>query len=1215
MSDPAATAALRRGDAAVSAQAQRVFERPFVVEAGAGTGKTTLLVARCLAWALGPGWKLAEDRLGPGDLDQVAAEVLSRVAAITFTEAAAAEMANRLGEVLAEVAHGKLRDGIDAGALIGSEALREARARALLGALDRWVVRTIHAFCRRLLARHPLAAGLHPELEVDADERITRAVAREVVEAAVRKGYDEPGDPDLIALGVEGIGPPEIEEALVAFLREAVDARALAEAVFTPERIASFLEALRAALDRFAAADGGRLATTKKSASKTHEALRAIEAADHALSRCSADVGSFDALAEALREHWSKNALERLRDWGAPEGFNASETKTLGDAASTVAEAAAVLCAAVESAVGLRPLRLESARRVLCALLARAREKLRERGAIGYASLLREARDLLRDQPAVRARVRSDFDQLLVDEFQDTDPVQCDIVRLLALDDAAGARPGLFLVGDPKQSIYGWRAADLRAYASLVADALGPGGEPALLCVNRRSVPAILDEVERAIEPAMAEGGADQAAFQPLVASERREREALAPSPPRAFVEHWISWSWNSETHRPRRPRASEAAKLEAEAVARDLAQLEQTEGFEWKHAGVLMRSWGDLEVYLHALREAGIPYAVEGGRSYYQRREVIDASALVRCVLDPNDHLALLTWLRSPSVGVPDAALIPLWTREFPRLVSALTGPEAAQLAALGDVIDAALADLPEEIPGLDRVAGWERSLAFAVDGIAHLRASFARDAVDLFVEKLRGLTLLEATEAARFPGAFRLANLDRFFRELRAELEAEESDVQALLRRLRSDVDSERAIADARPEHAGQDAVQVMTIHGAKGLEFRHCYLVQLHKGPGGNRGKRGKPVVKEADGRWEYRVFEAPTPGFAAVTAREERVEAAERVRALYVAMTRARDRLVLLGSWPLAGGGKQSAKGEALIDLLRARRESPAALEEVMIRARAGGQDGEIDGNGVRWSFPALWPAQPSPKSAEAIDGGREELGAVESDMRSLGASREAAHRRMQRRYRAPASQDAHADERESRAERRFGAIGAQTAKPMPEAARAIAAAAGTAVHRVLEELRLDGDVRKDLARRSAALPDWIEPLVPASERAATLASAREVLARFEGGPLIDRLTSLRDAVISRELTVLVPAEPEGDGPVGFVAGAIDLLYRVPETGEYVVADYKTDRVEGDAALAEHARRYEGQAAHYRRAIQEALALPHPPRFELWFLHAGAVVRLG
>ena len=1205
MSAPDSPQALRERDAAVSAGAQRVFDRPFVVEAGAGTGKTTLLVARCLAWSLGPGWERAEGRLGAGDDDALAGEVLSRVAAITFTEAAAAEMAKRLGDVLAEVAAGELRAGIDAGALPPDPELRKQRARALLGALDRWVVRTIHAFCRRLLAQHALAAELHPEFQVDAEGRAARAVAREVVEAAVREGYGDPGEPDLIALGVDGFGPPELEEALLAFLNEGVEPEALAEPAFTPEWIASRSAELRGALERFGAAEGGRLARVPRSASITHEVVGGLEASAGALSRCSGDLVSFDALAEALRQGWSDKAVKRLRVWCGATGFNSAETKALGGAAPALAAAAPDLHAAVEKLVALRPLRFERARRVLHALLGRARRRMRERGAIGFSGLLREARDLLRDQPEVCARARAELDQLLVDEFQDTDPVQCEIVRLLALDPGAGQRPGLFLVGDPKQSIYGWRQADLRAYNALVREALGPNAAPELLCVNRRSLPAILEEVERAVAPVMVQAGDDQAVFQPLVASEQRESEshALAPAPPRACVEHWVSWTWDPEAGGARAPRAAEAARLEAEAVARDLAELKQTPGFEWKHAGLLMRTWSDLEIYLAALREAGIPYAVEGGRSYRERREVIDASALVRCVLDPNDHLALLTWLRSPSVGVPDAALIPLWTRELPRRISALAGPAPALLAEILREIEAALAELPAGIPGLERVAGWERNLAFAVAGIAHLRASFANDAVDRFVEKLRGITLLDATEAARFPGAFRLANLDRFFRELREELEADEADVQALLRRLRAAPDAEPAGADARPELAAQDAVQVMTIHGAKGLELRHCYLLQLHKGSGQPPGAEAKPVVKELDGCWEYRVFGAPSKDYARLQAREARVEAAERVRALYVAMTRARDRLVLLGNRPL--NGKGGAREESLLELLRSRRENPASLAESMARAQAEGGDGERDASGVRWRFPALSAGEDPPRAPAGE--GDEDPADLEAELRALDALREAAQRRMRRAFRAPASADAHADERERRAEpeRRVAALAA---------ARETAAAAGTAVHRALEELALAADPRQELARASAGLAAWIDASA-AGEPAAALGRARETLARFADGPLLDRFAALRGAVIARELPVLVPAEAEGEGPVGFVSGSIDLLYRDPESGELVVVDYKTDRVEGKAALRERAERYAGQARHYRRAIQEALALAAPPRFELWFLHAGEIVPVG
>jgi hypothetical protein len=104
-----------------------------------------------------------------------------------------------------------------------------------------------------------------------------------------------------------------------------------------------------------------------------------------------------------------------------------------------------------------------------------------------------------------------------------------------------------------------------------------------------------------------------------------------------------------------------------------------------------------------------------------------------------------------------------------------------------------------------------------------------------------------------------------------------------------------------------------------------------------------------------------------------------------------------------------------------------------------------------------------------------------------------------------------------------------------------------------VHRVLEELGLGGDLREELARGIARSSERVEGLVPARDRAETLAKARDTLERFASGPLLERLAGLRDAVIARELPLLIPADPEGEGPVGFVAGAIDLLYRDPATG--------------------------------------------------------------
>jgi ATP-dependent exoDNAse (exonuclease V) beta subunit len=153
-----------------------------------------------------------------------------------------------------------------------------------------------------------------------------------------------------------------------------------------------------------------------------------------------------------------------------------------------------------------------------------------------------------------------------------------------------------------------------------------------------------------------------------------------------------------------------------------------------------------------------------------------------------------------------------------------------------------------------------------------------------------------------------------------------------------------------------------------------------------------------------------------------------------------------------------------------------------------------------------------------------------------------------------------------------------------------------------VHAVLE-----GADWSDAALERAALAE-----APPGERAAVLAHARGVFARFGAGPLAARLAALAPHVVARELPVWL--QPEGaEAPVAFVAGAIDLLYRDPESGALVVADYKTDAVEPEHVAA-HAARYAGQGAAYVRAVERALGLAAPPRFELWFLSAGTIVTL-
>src|SRR5262249_20412398 len=147
----------------------------------------------------------------------------------------------------------------------------------------------------------------------------------------------------------------------------------------------------------------------------------------------------------------------------------------------------------------LDPERLRHGRLALAPLLAAVEDELRRRGVATFDALLRDARRLLAAHPGVRVQLRRGIAQLRVDEFQDTDATQCEVLRWIALDGPAAERPGLFLVGDPKQSIYGWRNADLRAYQSFVAKVLEAGGCVRLLVENFRSAPPVLGEVARVI--------------------------------------------------------------------------------------------------------------------------------------------------------------------------------------------------------------------------------------------------------------------------------------------------------------------------------------------------------------------------------------------------------------------------------------------------------------------------------------------------------------------------------------------------------------------------------------------------------------------------------------------------------------------------------------------------------------------------------------------
>ncbi len=218
--------------------------------------------------------------------------------------------------------------------------------------------------------------------------------------------------------------------------------------------------------------------------------------------------------------------------------------------------------------------------------------------------------------------------------------------------------------------------------------------------------------------------------------------------------------------------------------------ELHDQEGVPWNEFGLLLRSTSRLETYLESFRRARIPFVVTSDKHYFRRREIIEAAALVRTVLVPVDHLGLVTFLRSATVGVPDAALLPLWQNRFPELVTRLSGPESPELETLRKTVRKVATDLPADIPGLDDIRGWESSAIAALENLAYLRQAFDTEPSDRFINQLRERFLFDVTESARHLGIYRLANLDRFFRELERALEEQGGDIQGVLRALRRSV-----------------------------------------------------------------------------------------------------------------------------------------------------------------------------------------------------------------------------------------------------------------------------------------------------------------------------------------------------------------------------------------------------------------------------------------
>jgi ATP-dependent exoDNAse (exonuclease V) beta subunit len=473
------------------------------------------------------------------------------------------------------------------------------------------------------------------------------------------------------------------------------------------------------------------------------------------------------------------------------------------------------------------------------------RARKRQAGALDFADLEEYAVRLLEDDQAARERLQAQFDHILMDEFQDTNGQQARLLKLVRPPDR------FYAVGDINQSIFGFRHAEPQGFAEYRDEIQRSGRRLVNLAANFRSRPEILSAVETIT------AGQPGIEARPLLAG--RQFETARP----------LCVEVIGVCAEP----AAEALRIEAKHVARRILELLSEEPrFEFKHVAVLVRNTEVLGDFAEAFEEAGIPYVVNRGRGFYESREVNDLTHLLRVIANPRDEVSLAVVLRSPLVAVSDEALVRLRMMEgnMGAALHRLTPEMEADFGAGDYARLARFRDLLRDWRIRRNSVTFDRLLLGAMDDCGYSPEGGPRGAgkIDKF--------LAQARDAAS------RMTLDEFVQEL------------ALVR------ESNPRETDAPPEDSS-NAVQVMTVHSAKGLEYPIVFVSAIHKGVENN-----VPVVAFSPriglgARWRYPVKskQKDKSDLYQHAIREERKirEEQESRRLLYVAMTRAEEHLVL------------------------------------------------------------------------------------------------------------------------------------------------------------------------------------------------------------------------------------------------------------------------------------------------------------------------------
>ncbi len=740
------------------------------VSAGAGTGKTTVLVERFVRAVCEQG------------ID------VESVLVITYTRKAAGELRARI-----------------------RNALRERGRPDLARRLDGAWVSTIHGFCARLLRAHPFAVGIDPRFRELADDQAPVLVA-EAFDRALTE-FCAGRDPErLRLLATYGAGG----------LRR---------------KLTGVYESLRSA-GRELTLELGTWATVDERLAELQEAASVLAADPAATDRQQAAAAAALALGPNPEQLLDLSHLATVGD--RTDAFRAARDR--------LRQAALDELAARDSD------HLQALLDLFADEYAAAKQR---ESVLDFEDLQLLVRDLLRDNPGVRELEQLRFRQIMVDEFQDTNRLQCDIVDLLR-----GERgdTDVFFVGDEFQSIYGFRHADVAVFRERREAA----SQRLPLARNYRSRPEVLSAVNHLFaeefdgyQPLACGGEFTDPVFghpvELLVTDKRSYREAGA--------------GWREG---------------EAGAIARRVADLVAQGVAEPGEIVLLFAAGTDAEAYERALRAEGLPTYRATGRGYFGQQQVVDLLAYLRLLWNRYDDRALATVLRSPFVGISNDGLVAIRRHAGRRPL--YTGIERS---------------LPDILADDD-----QRLVRAFKQRFERLVAASARLGLERLCEEIVSAHDYDLAVLTRWDGKRRYANMRKLMRLARSYEELRGPDIEGFI----SFIADQEAVGatqlEAVSEEEGSGAVRLLTIHSAKGLEFKVVVVADAGRDTGG--APAADEILVGADGRFGFRVVD-PTSGrragvfaYEEVRAAEEQEDRAERLRLYYVAMTRTIDRLIVSGA---------------------------------------------------------------------------------------------------------------------------------------------------------------------------------------------------------------------------------------------------------------------------------------------------------------------------